>query len=58
MRGLNTGVTIPETGSTEANVRAFESIAVETGQSEIIQHGLASVFLRNDVIRLVRKEGL
>jgi hypothetical protein len=39
-----------------SDVGTFESIAVKTGQSKIVKHGLASMLLRNNVIRFVRKE--
>jgi hypothetical protein len=36
----------------------FEAIAVEARQRKVLQHGFTAVFLRDDVIRFVTKEGL
>ncbi len=40
------------------DIGALESIAVKARKSEIHEDSLSSMFLRDEVIRFVRKEGL
>lgn len=45
-------------GVQRSDIGSFESIAVAARQGKVCQHGVAAVFVRDEVIGFVRKEDL